>query len=155
MLRSKFLLAPLLGFALVTSGVGSAGAAVVPSATAAVAQGATLTPQTVDFRGHDRVFIPHGGYHHGFHRWGTGAFIGGLGAGLVAGALASPYGYGYGPGSGPYYDYYPGDTESYDYAPPVQAVPGNSVGWCEQHYKSYNPATGSYLGYDGLHHACP
>ena len=29
------------------------------------------------------------------------------------------------------------------------------VAWCEQRYRSYDPATGTYLGYDGFRHACP
>jgi hypothetical protein len=27
--------------------------------------------------------------------------------------------------------------------------------WCAQRFKSYNPRTGTYLGYDGRRHACP
>jgi hypothetical protein len=30
---------------------------------------------------------------------------------------------------------------------------GNS--YCEQRFRSYNPATGTYTGYDGLQHPCP
>src|ERR1700722_12853833 len=32
---------------------------------------------------------------------------------------------------------------------------GDSVAYCEQTYRSYDPASGSYLGYDGYRHACP
>jgi hypothetical protein len=163
MLRSTLFLAPLLGAALVTGGMNSAGAAVVPSASAAVMQTGTLTHETVAFRG-GRIFIPHGGFggfhggfNGGYHRWGNGAFYGGLGAGLLAGGLAGAYGYGY--GYGPYYDYYPDTDYGYGYgyaAPPVVAapVPGNSVGYCEQRYRSYDPSSGTYLGYDGQRHPC-
>ncbi|MGF7162408.1 hypothetical protein FHS85_004062 [Rhodoligotrophos appendicifer] len=31
---------------------------------------------------------------------------------------------------------------------------GNHVAWCNQRYRSYNPATDSYMGYDGQRHRC-
>lgn len=31
----------------------------------------------------------------------------------------------------------------------------DSVAYCAQRYRSYNPATGTYTGYDGLQHPCP
>lgn len=41
--------------------------------------------------------------------------------------------------------------------PPVvyAAPPGSAVAYCMRRFRSYNPATGTYLGYDGLRHACP
>lgn len=68
----------------------------------------------------------------------------GIGLGIAAGALlgaaiASQYGpYYYGPG------YYP---------PPPP--PGDPVGYCMSRFKSYDPGSGTYLGYDGLRHPCP
>jgi BA14K-like protein len=44
-----------------------------------------------------------------------------------------------------------------DYAPGVQvgaAAPGGTQ-WCEMRFRSYNPATGTYMGFDGVPHACP
>ncbi len=91
------------------------------------------------------------GWHHGF------GFGGAIAAGVIGGALAaatSPWGPGY-------YDYYPGYAYApgpvYDYYPgPVApVVGGGNVAWCEAHYRSYNPATGMYLGFDGAHHPCP
>ncbi len=37
------------------------------------------------------------------------------------------------------------------------AAPDSAGGlaYCEQHFRSYNPATGTYLGYDGVRHPCP
>ena len=32
---------------------------------------------------------------------------------------------------------------------------GDSAGYCAQRYKSYDPASGTYLGYDGQRHPCP
>jgi hypothetical protein len=83
----------------------------------------------------------HGGWNHRRGGWGVGA---GLAAGaLIGGALAArPY---YGSG---YYD----DDAGY-YA----AVPGGDRddAYCSQRFKSYDPASGTYLGYDGLRHPCP
>jgi hypothetical protein len=31
----------------------------------------------------------------------------------------------------------------------------DSDGYCSQRYKSYDPASGTYLGYDGRRHSCP
>jgi hypothetical protein len=31
----------------------------------------------------------------------------------------------------------------------------NAVAYCSQRFRSYDPATGTYLGYDGLRHPCP
>ena len=73
------------------------------------------------------------GYHGGGHR---GAVWGGFAAGaLLGGLLAAPYYYG------------PG----YYYGPP----PGDAVAYCMQRFRSYDPASGTYLGYDGYRHPCP
>ena len=92
----------------------------------------------------------HGG---GWHHRG-GGFWPGVAAGAAIGALGSSYAY-YG---GPYYGdgYY--DDGYYDDSPTVAVVPdtgGDSVAYCAQRYQSYDPASGTYLGYDGLRHPCP
>lgn len=81
-------------------------------------------------------------------RWGRG-FGWGLGAGLlggaiVGGALAAPYYYGE-----PYY--YPPAVSGPSYYP----APGSDASYCASRYRSYDPATGTYLGYDGVRHPCP
>ena len=39
---------------------------------------------------------------------------------------------------------------------PWQAAPaGDDAGYCAQRYRSYDPASGTYLGYDGQRHPCP
>ena len=63
-------------------------------------------------------------------------------------------GYGY-PYYGSYYDdsyaYY-GDDDDYV----VAAQPsGGDEAYCMQRFKSYDPASGTYLGYDGQRHPCP
>lgn len=40
-------------------------------------------------------------------------------------------------------------------AAPVYAAPNGAVSYCVQRFKSYDPASGTYLGYDGLRHPCP
>jgi hypothetical protein len=31
----------------------------------------------------------------------------------------------------------------------------NAVAYCAQRFRSYDPASGTYLGYDGSRHPCP
>ena len=91
--------------------------------------------------------------------WNNGgaaaAALGGLAAGaIVGGALAS---------QGPYYSgnsYY--GAPAPDYAPgPYDNEEGSAtaaqdpVAYCEARFRSYDPASGTYLGYDGLRHPCP
>jgi hypothetical protein len=89
---------------------------------------------------------------HWHHRHG-GGFWPGFAAGAAIGGLGSYAYYG-----GGYYDdpYYYGD--SYYDEPTVAVVPdggGDSAAYCAQRYKSYDPASGTYLGYDGQRHPCP
>jgi hypothetical protein len=83
--------------------------------------------------------------------WGPGLALGILGGAAIA--ASGPYGYGY--GYGPGYAYAPG----YDYAPGYGAEPGYTGGedpaYCQQRFRSYDPRSGTYLGYDGLRHPCP
>jgi hypothetical protein len=44
------------------------------------------------------------------------------------------------------------------YPPPPPAPPPAQVGavdYCAQRYRSYDPASGTYLGFDGVRHPCP
>lgn len=92
-----------------------------------------------------------------WHRGGRG--WGGFGAGLAAGALiGGAYGYGYGYPSyyGDDYAYY-GDDDGY-YGDAYAAAPeysGGDSASCAMRYRSYDPASGTYLGYDGIRHPCP
>jgi BA14K-like protein len=78
---------------------------------------------------------------------GAGVGLGlGIAAGVVGGAIAAtqPYGYyGYDPG----YAYGPGDDQGY--------TGGDAVGYCMQRFRSYDPSSGTYLGFDGFRHPCP
>ena len=92
-----------------------------------------------------------------------GAGIAGLAAGaVIGGALQQNQGY-YNYDSAESYPVYsdPGPTvvysdpdPGYDAAPQV-ADEGDSVAYCQQTYRSYDPTSGTYLGYDGLRHPCP
>ena len=86
--------------------------------------------------------------------WGwPGAVAAGVSGGAVA-AATSPF---WAPDYYGYYDYNPGYTyapaDGYATAPVV--VSGGDPAWCQAHFRSYNPATGMYVGYDGLQHPCP
>jgi hypothetical protein len=91
----------------------------------------------------------------GHHRHHGGR---GFGAGFATGALIGSAGYGYGYGY-PYYDdgayaysdgYY---DDSYAAAPDYGSDADAQS--CAQRYRSYDPASGTYLGYDGIRHPCP
>lgn len=76
----------------------------------------------------------HRGYHHNHHHGRGGAVLGGFAAGaILGGVLASQPRYGYGPGY----------------------VNSDAVRYCMSRFKSYDPRSGTYLGYDGYRHACP
>ena len=82
----------------------------------------------------------------------------GFAAGLAAG---SALGYGYGGYYGdPYYgdyadnDYYDDGSQGYVGGPGYVVSGGADPSYCAQRYKSYDPASGTYLGYDGLRHPC-
>jgi hypothetical protein len=131
--------------------------------------------QRVHGAGHARVghgYAGHGAgrfqYHQGGYARGNGPAYGiGVGAAAVAtgaligGAIASQnQGYYY-PDQN-YLGYpdqnYPGYSNPgyvYSDAAPTAYNNGGSVAYCEQTYRSYDPASGSYLGYDGFRHACP
>lgn len=88
-----------------------------------------------------------GYYRHGGYGWG------GVGAGLAAGALiggaiaASQAPYAYGPG------YYAPGPSYYASAPAYGG--DDAISYCMQRFKSYDPNSGTYLGYDGRRHPCP
>jgi len=72
-------------------------------------------------------------WHHGWHRpswhrdYGPGAtIVGGLAAGALIGSAIE-------------------NSEAR----------ADAGAYCAQRYKSYDPASGTYLGYDGVRHPCP
>jgi hypothetical protein len=87
-------------------------------------------------------------------RWWPGAVAAGA---VIGGAIAANDAYAYYDGPA-YYDapaYYD-DQYVDDGAVAVVPVPvGEDTGSCAQRYRSYDPASGTYLGFDGLRHPCP
>jgi hypothetical protein len=73
----------------------------------------------------------------------TAGIIGGL---IVGGVIASqyPYRYGYAP-----YPYYPPYPVYRRYVHPAE------IAACARRFRSYDPYTMTYLGYDGRRHPCP
>jgi hypothetical protein len=62
------------------------------------------------------------------------------------------YGYSGYYGTPGYTDYgYSGYYGTPDYAPSG----GRDDAYCASRYRSYDPASGTYLGYDGVRHSCP
>lgn len=80
-----------------------------------------------------------------YRGWGVGP---GIIGGLVLGEIIAS--------QRPYYYGYPGYPGYYGYPAPVYATPyGGSVGYCMSRFKSYDPSSGTYLGFDGRRHPCP
>ena len=76
-------------------------------------------------------------------KFGCGLAIG-LGAGFVASSLAHNGYYGHGHGHG-----------YYGYRRHAGWVGSNAwINYCFSKYKSFDPYTGTYLGYDGYRHYC-
>ena len=85
--------------------------------------------------------------------YGVGAGVAAVAAGaLIGGAIASQN-QGYYPTET--YPVYSDPGYVYTDAAPVVYNSGDLVAYCEQTYRSYDPASGSYLGYDGFRHPCP
>ncbi len=80
---------------------------------------------------------------------GAAAAAGIIGGLIIGGIIASqrPY-YDYPPYG--YYEPYP----PYGYVPPY-AAGGDAVADCARRFRSYDPMSMTYLGFDGLRHSCP
>jgi hypothetical protein len=102
----------------------------------------------------------HGGWHDHDHDRHHGFFPGAIAGAVIGGAIASnAYGYYGGP------DYYYGQTYDDSYYDngyvdngAVTDAPGEvgvDANYCAQRYRTYDPGSGTYLGYDGLRHPCP
>lgn len=161
MLEINSMIGPRCALAAAIFGFGCAVASAPPALAAAPATSSLETARQivagatpVEFtrvRGGRRGFRGHGvrGFHgrrggirrgygfrgrpgYGYRRHGNGAAIGAGIAGLAAGAII-------------------GGALSQAQAAPA----GNAVAYCSQRFRSYDPASGTYLGYDGVRHSCP
>ncbi len=86
-------------------------------------------------------------------RWRGGGVAAGIAAGMILGGIiaSSPYYYG-----GPAYYYGPPAYYPPGYYGPVYRHYGPSdwEAYCFSRYRSFDPYSGTYLGYDGLRHPC-
>ena len=156
---------------LVATPVGLAGtASAAPIGAPLALHAAAGAPvETVQWRGHWG----------GWRGWGWGGLAAGA---IVGGALATAgpwydydydyapgyysysydpgyYGYSYDPGYSSY-TYNPGySSYSYNYRPGYNSYGyspgGGDVAYCMRRFRSYDPASGTYLGFDGIRHPCP
>jgi BA14K-like protein len=96
----------------------------------------------------------------------AGAIVGGAIAatqpwnyGYYDGYAYAPGSYGYGYDYAPGYAYGPAGYNDYAYAPGYTTGPaysgGDSDAYCSQRFRSYDPSSGTYMGYDGRRHSCP
>jgi hypothetical protein len=74
-----------------------------------------------------RYYGGRGGYYGGGYYYGDDWGWGGFAAGAILGGVLAAQ---------PYYG-------------------GDAVGYCMRRFKSYDPGSGTYLGYDGYRHPCP
>ena len=96
-----------------------------PAAGKRLTAGPALPLEAVQYRRWHRGYRPHG-WHYRRH-YGGPAVLGGLAAGaIIGGAIANS-----------------------------QARANDTVAYCAQRYRSYDVASGTYLGYDGNRHPCP
>jgi hypothetical protein len=115
-----------------------------PLGASLAGQDAGASVQMVQWRGGDHRGW--GGGWRGGHDWWSGPAAGLAAGAIIGGAVAA---------SQPYYSY---DYDPGYYAAPggyVAAAPDRDIAYCAQRYRSYDPASGTYLGYDGLRHPCP
>lgn len=144
------------GFRAATPQVG--GGAGFRAATPQVSSGAPVTRFSGGGGAGVTRYSGGGGWQGGYrYRRGGGGFIPGAVAGAVVGGAIASQSYGYYGGSGYYAPGYYDDQYYDDSVVAVAPAPvgDDAVAYCMQTYQSYDPASGTYLGYDGLRHPCP
>jgi hypothetical protein len=146
-------------------GIRTLAAAALAASIAPLSNSALATPITgaIEIHNSAPTNVEDVGWRRGWG-WGVGAGI--IGGALIGRALSEPYYYGpyY---EGPYYDerpYYPAPAYRYYSSRPYDEddefagngpVQDDAVAYCMQRFRSYDPSSGTYLGYDGLRHPCP
>jgi hypothetical protein len=82
-----------------------------------------------------------------------GGYRGGYGGGVFVGGgpyWGSPYGWN---NTYAYDDSYAYDDD--DAVVDAPAASGGDEAYCMRRFRSYDPGSGTYLGYDGVRHSCP
>jgi hypothetical protein len=159
-----------LGLALVTSASLATPAAATPlAAPSAVQNAVTPAVETVQWRWRRGAWAPLAGaaivggaiaasryYNYYDNYYGDYAYAPGYRYGNYSGDYAySPgYRYSYGNSYGDY-AYSPGYRSSWGPSYTYESSGGDDVAYCRQRFRSYDPASGTYLGYDGQRHPCP
>ncbi len=135
------------------------------TAAAAFAVGLALAGPVVSPA--DAVMRTGGGHGGGSHGGGFHGGGGGYAGGAYGGGGYGGYGYGYGAaalglgllGGAIIGSQYPYSDSGYGYGAEYDVDPQNAGGdsptYCASRFRSYDPASGTYLGYDGLRHPCP
>lgn len=138
MLSKRTLLSGMAGLAM-------AGAAIAQSAAPASAH-------DWDHHGYYR----HGWHHHHDYGGAIGAGILGLAAGAVIGGALTPREVYYDDYYAPPPVYYYRSAPAYAYDPPVVTyrLGYGHVARCEARYRTYDPRTDTFMGYDGRPHYC-
>ena len=93
-------------------------------------------------------------YRRRYRNRGPGWVGPGIAGALIGGAIIGatrPYGY-YDPYGYGAYGYDPGYNQGYVAVSPYSR---RDVAYCVQRFRSYDVASGTYLGFDGRRHACP
>lgn len=139
-MRQRFapvLLAATLGAAVTTMTASPSAAQIIqPHALAVPAGEHAVTPiqyrryGSRGYRGGYRGRSYRGGYRPYYRDPGAAIALGIVSGALIGGMLAAP----------PARSYY---------------VEDDAVAYCMRRFRSYDPASGTYLGYDGLRHPCP
>jgi len=132
---------------LTLSALAVAGAlAVSPASAAPVMRGIAADASTQNEMVQQVQWRRHGGHYYGgpryYRRNNSGAVaagvLGGLAVGAMIGAAAAS--------APPPPAYYPAPAPVYG--------GGDWLAYCSSKYRSFDPATGTYLGYDGYRHPC-
>ena len=145
----------MLTAAVFAAGFGVAAIAIPTGASALplpAATGAAVNAATAPTAEPVRLFFPRrhfGHFGHFGHRGFAGAGVG-IGAAILGGAIL---------GSALDSDYYGYDDYGYDYGPTYYYGGGGygygGSSYCASRFRTYDPVSGTYMGYDGLRHPCP
>ena len=130
-----------LGAALLFAPVG--GASAMPAGAATGAALGTAAAETLSVVQVQRRYY-RGGYYRGGPRYYRGGYRGGSGAGIAAGLAAGAL---------------LGGVIASQAAPPpayyVAPARDPAIDYCMQRFRSYDPVSMTYMGYDGRRHPCP